>query len=137
MSKKISKRKNEISLPMKNILNLLISSTLGVFSSLLVSLIFSFILSNTTKISDYTSIYLIFSFIIGGFVCGFSGTSMLMFKGVISGLICCVPYTIIMYLIMFVFSEGKLNLHSLLLILVIIFSSAIGGITNTNIKRRK
>ena len=75
--------------------------------------------------------------IIGGFVCGFSGSSMLPFKGLVSGLMCCVPYTILMYILMFIFSDGKLSYSSLLLILVIIASSSIGGITNANIKRRK
>lgn len=137
MQKKLSKRKNEISLPIKNLLSLLISTLLGTISSLLVSLIFSYILSNSAEISDYMFIYLIFSFIIGGFICGFFGSSMLQFKGLVSGLICCVPYTIVMYILMFIFSNGKLNISSLLSVFVIIISSVIGGITNANIKRRK
>lgn len=137
MQKKLSKRKNEISLPIKNILSFFLSTLFGTISSLLVSLLCSFILSNSSEISEYAFVYLIFSFIIGGFVCGFSGSSMLPFKGLVSGLMCCVPYTIIMYILMFAFSNGKLNSSSLLLIIVILVSSSIGGITNANIKRRK
>lgn len=137
MQKKLSKRKNEISLPVKNVFSFFLSTLFGTISSLLVSIFFSYILSNSAEISDYTFVYLIFSFIIGGFVCGFSGSSMLPFKGLVSGLMCCVPYTILMYILMFIFSDGKLSYSSLLLILVIIASSSIGGITNANIKRRK
>lgn len=137
MQKKLSNRKNEISLPVKTILSFFLSTLFGTVSSLLVSFLFSFILSNSAEISDYTFVYLIFSFIIGGFVCGFSGSSMLQFKGLISGLMCCVPYTIVMYILMFIFSNGKLNASSLLSVLVIVISSSIGGITNANIKRRK
>ncbi|MBR2953634.1 MAG: TIGR04086 family membrane protein [Clostridia bacterium] len=137
MQKKLSNRKNEISLPVKNILSFFLSTLFGTISSLLVSFIFSFILSNSAEISDYTFVYLIFSFIIGGFVCGFSGSSMLQFKGLVSGLMCCVPYTIVMYILMFIFSNGKLNASSLLSVLVIVISSSIGGMTNANIKRRK
>ena len=137
MSKKISKRKNEISLPVKNVLSFFLSTLFGTVSSLLVSILFSYILSKSAEISDYSFIYLIFSFIVGGFVCGFSGSSMLPFKGLVSGLMCCVPYTILMYILMFIFSDGKLSLYSFLLVLVIIVSSVIGGITNANIKRRK
>lgn len=137
MQKKLSNRKNEISLPVKTILSFFLSTLFGTVSSLLVSFLFSFILSNSAEISDYTFVYLIFSFIIGGFVCGFSGSSMLQFKGLISGLMCCVPYTIVMYILMFIFSNGKLNASSLLSVLVIVVSSSIGGITNANIKRRK
>lgn len=137
MSKKQSKRKSEISLPVKNVLSFFISTLLGTISSLLVSILFSFILSNSSEISDYSFVYLIFSFIVGGFVCGFSGSSMLLFKGLVSGLICCVPYTIFMYIMMFIFSHGKLNPYSFLLVFVMIISSAIGGITSANIKRRK
>lgn len=137
MQKKLSNRKNEISLPVKTILSFFLSTLFGTVSSLLVSFLFSFILSNSAEISDYTFVYLIFSFIIGGFVCGFSGSSMLQFKGLVSGLMCCVPYTIVMYILMFIFSNGKLNASSLLSVLVIVISSSIGGITNANIKRRK
>ena len=137
MSKKLSKTKSEISLPLKTLLGFILSTLLGTISSLLVSVLFSYILSNSAEIPDYTFVYLIFSFIIGGFICGFSGSLMLMFKGLVSGLICCVPYTIVMYILMFIFSHGKLNSYSLLLVLIIIVSSAIGGITNANIKRRK
>lgn len=137
MPKKIFNRKNEISLPVKTILSFILSTLFGTVSSLLISLLLSFILSNSAEISDYTFVYLIFSFIIGGFVCGFSGSSMLHFKGLVSGLMCCVPYTIVMYILMFIFSNGKLNASSLLSVLVIVVSSSIGGITNANIKRRK
>ena len=137
MHKKLSKRKNEISLPVKNIVSVFLSTLLGTISSLLVSIFFSYVLSKSAEISDYYYIYIIFSFIIGSFTCGFSGSSMLPFKGLVSGLICCVPYTILMYIFMFIFSDGKLSLYSFLLVFVIIVSSVIGGITNANIKRRK
>ncbi len=137
MPKKLCNRKNDISLPVKNILNFVASTIFGTVSSLLISLLISIILSKSAKILDYTFIYLIFTFIIGGFVCGFSGSSMLPYKGIISGLICCVPYTIVMYIIMFISSNGKLNSSSLLSVIIILISSSIGGITKANIKRRK
>lgn len=137
MQKKLLKRKSEISLPVRNIIGICLSTLSGTISSLLVTVIFSYVLLNSAEISDYYFIYLMFSFIIGGFICGFSGSSTLQFKGIVSGLMCCVPYTIVMYILMFIFSNGKLNGISLLSVLVILISSVIGGITSANIKRRK
>ena len=62
MQKKLSKRKNEISLPVKNVLSFFLSTLLGTISSLLVSIFFSYILSNSAEISNYAFVYLIFSF---------------------------------------------------------------------------
>lgn len=137
MSKKSSKINIEMSMPLKCFIGLIISSVIGILSTFFVSLIFSYLLSNSETITDYVFVYLIFSVIIGGFICGFLGSSFLPFKGLVSGLICSVPYTIIVYVIMFIFSQGNLNTYSFLLPIFIIVSSVVGGITRANLKRRK
>ncbi len=137
MSKKSFNHNVKLSYPLKLTIGLLLSSFIGILSTLLVSVLFSYFLSNSEMISGYSIIYLIFSIIIGGFICGYIGSLYLSFKGIVSGLICSVLYTIIVFILLFIFSDGNLSSYSFLLILLTILSSAIGGITNVNIKRRK
>ena len=137
MRKNTSRRKIELTFPVKNLIGLLVSSLIGTTTTLVATLIFSYLISNSETISSYSFIYLIFSVIIGGFLCGFIGSSILPFKGLVSGLMCSAPYTIIIYILLFIFSQGNLSAYSFLLVLLIMVSSIIGGITKANTKRRK
>lgn len=137
MSKKSLKRNIEMSIPLKCIIGLALSSFIGLLSTLFVSFVFSYFLSNSETITDYVFVYLIFSVIIGSFICGFVGSSFLPFKGIVSGLMSSVTYTIIVFLIVFIFTKGSLNSYSFLLPVFIIISSVVGGITKANLKRRK
>ena len=137
MSKKTTNHNINVSYPLRIIIGLLLSSVIGILFTLLVSVLFSYLLSNSEMISGYSVIYLIFSIIIGGFICGYIGTLYLPFRGIVSGLFSSVLYTIIIFLLLFIFSKGNLSPYSLLLIFITILSSSIGGITNVNRKRRK
>ena len=137
MSKKSSNHNIKLSYPLKITIGLLISLFVGILTTILVSVLFSFLLLNSEMITGYSIIYLIFSIIIGSFICGYIGSLYLSFKGIVSGLICSVLYTITVFILLFIFSDGNLSSYSFLLILITILSSAIGGITNVNIKRRK
>jgi putative membrane protein (TIGR04086 family) len=137
MRKNTSRRKIELTFPVKNLIGLLVSSLIGATTTLVATLIFSYLISNSETISSYSFIYLIFSVIIGGFLCGFIGSSILPFKGLVSGLMCSALYTIIIYILLFIFSQGNLSAYSFLLVLLMIVSSIIGGITKANTKRRK
>ncbi len=137
MLKKFNKNITQLSLPLKFISSILLTTLLSSGITILITFIFSYFLSKADKMTEYTVIYLIFSTIIGGFVCGFVGTTVLKFKGIISGLICSVPYIITIFLMMFIYSDGKLNSYSFIMIIIVLISSCIGGITKANFKRRK
>ena len=137
MRRKIKKLQNEISLPIKTILGLIISSTVGVLTTVFISFLFSIILSNSAEISKYIGIYFIFSVIIGGMICGFCCTKFLCFKGIISGLISSISFSIFIFTIMLFNSDGSLNIYSLILLIIIIVSTTTGGIVSANTKRRK
>ena len=137
MRKKSFKKFNELPMSVKNIIYIFISCFIGVLIALILSYIFSFILSHSQNLSKFTGIYFITSVIIGGFFCGFIGTKLLNFKGLISGLITSFPYSSIIFLLMMLLSRKMLNWYSIIFILGIIIITTIGGIISANTKRRK
>ncbi len=137
MRKKISKKQKEISLPIKSILGLSVSCLIGAIITIIFSFLFSYILSKSPEISKISSLYFIVSILIGGLVCGFISTKLLSFKGLISGLLSSVPLTIIIFTIMLLFSNGRLNNFSVIVLFTILISTTIGGIISANTKRRK
>lgn len=137
MGKNRTKRHIELSNPIKIILGITISCSIGVFISFLISVIFSYILSNSPEISRFISIYFIISVLLGAFACGFVGSKLLNFKGLFSGLICSFPFTLIIFSIMLFASNGVLSALSAILFVFIIVICVLGGIVSSNMKRRK
>ena len=137
MGKKTIKKRIELNTSIKTILNIIISSLIGAVVALLLSIIFSYILSKSPEVSGFISIYLIISVLSGAFICGFIGNKLLLFRGIVSGLICSFPYLLIILCIMLIASDGMLSGLSVLLYLFIIFFSLSGGIVSSNMKRRK
>ncbi len=137
MHKKITKKQKEISLTMKTALGLIIPSVVGTIVAIIVSFIFAYVLSKSPVISKFSIIYFISSIVIGGLICGYISTKMLSFKGLISGLLGGIPLSIFVFIIMLFFSNGQLNEWSIIILVLVLFSSTIGGIISANMKRRK
>ncbi len=137
MRKKIVKKQNEIKLPIQNILGFIIPCLVGVVATVLSSFIFSAILSKSSEISNIYIFYFIISIILGGLFCGFISSKILNFKGLFSGLISGTPLSLIVFIIMLFFSNGRLNGYSIFVLVIILLSSTIGGIISANTKRRK
>ncbi len=137
MGKTIIKKRIELNATIKTILGIIISSIIGVTVSLLLSVIFSYILSKSPEVSKFIGLYFVISVLSGAFVCGFTGNKLLNFRGIVSGLICSLPFSIFILLIMLVTSNGILSGISVLLFVFIIVFSLFGGIVSSNMKRRK
>ncbi len=137
MSKNNTKRRIELSEPIKSIVGIIISSLIGIAVSLILSIFFSYILSKSPEISSFISVYFIISVLFGAFVCGFLGSKLLQFKGLVSGMICSLLYLFITVFIMLFASNGKLSPFVAILLLFIVLFGIIGGITSANMKRRK
>ncbi len=137
MRKKIFKKQNEISFPVKVILGFIIPCLIGTLTTVIISFIFSFILSKSSEITTLSVFYFIISVAIGSLLCGFISTKMLTFKGLISGLVSGIPLSLFIFVIMLYFSNGKLSELSIIILAVILLSSTIGGIISANTKRRK
>ncbi len=137
MIKNKLKRHVELSFSTKTFIGIVSSCLIGTIFTILLSIFFSYILSKSPEISSFISAYFIISVLSGSFVCGFIGSKLMQFKGLLSGLICSVPFLSIMFFIMIFACDGKIMPHVIILFLFIILFSIIGGITSANIKRRK
>lgn len=137
MGKKIAKKHIELSAPIKTLLGILISCSIGVVVSLVLSVLFSYILSKSPEITKFISVYFIISVLSGAFVCGFSGSKLLSFKGIVSGFICSFPFSILIASVMLFASNGQLSVFSIILFIFIVVLCVIGGIVSANMKRRK
>lgn len=137
MPKKSFKRKNELSGPVKNFINLLFSSSLGLLSTIIITFIVSLIITSSSEYPKYTSVFFIISVIISCIISGFIASKKCNFKGIISGLLCSIPYSLFITVIMLFFTNCKLKESTIILYLIIIICSTIGGIVGANTKRRK
>ena len=137
MNKKRTKRHMELSTPIKTVLGILFPCLIGVFISILLSIFFSYILSKSPEISKFISLYLIISVLSGSFICGFTASKLLNYKGLFSGLICSLPFSFVILSIMLLASDGNLSASSLIIICLIILLCVVGGIVSSNMKRRK
>ncbi len=137
MSKNNKKRRIELSGPIKTIVGISISCLIGIITSLLLSIFFSYILSKSPEISSFVSVYFVISVLLGVFISGFLGSKLLQFKGLISGLICSIPYSLTTIFIMLFASNGQLSPFVAILLIFIMIFGIIGGITSANMKRRK
>ncbi len=137
MVKKRTKRHLELSAPIKSVLGMSVSCLIGILISILLSIFFSYILSKSPEISKFISLYFIISVLSGAFACGFTASKLLNFKGLISGLICSLPFSIVILSIMLLASSGNLSVYSIIILVFIVVLCVIGGIVSSNIKRRK
>ncbi len=136
LNKKISRRKINYSLPVANILGLLISSTIGIVVIILLTLVISYIFSKSAYFPSYTGVYFCGCVGIGSLISGFLSAKKCNFKGFISGFICSFIIILFTTVIMLFFTNGMLNEMTLILFLIIIICSTIGGIISANTKKR-
>ncbi len=137
MGKKNIKKRFVLNAPIKTVLGIIIPCFIGISVSLILSILFSYILSNSSEISEFISLYFIISVLSGAFICGFTGSKLLNLKGLFSGLICSIPFSLCTFLIMFIKSDNQLSISALILFLIILIISTVGGIVSSNMKRRK
>ena len=137
MRKKNFKRKNEMSLPLKNIIDLMISSVIGVIFTVFLTFVISFIISKSENLPNYTAVLFLLCVAIGNTLGGFIASKKCNFKGIISGILCSIPNSIIITIIMLFFTDGKISEKTIILFFIVLIFSTIGGIVGANTKRRK
>lgn len=137
MRKKIAKRKKELPLSTKNIIGILLASSIGFISIFFLTLIVSLILANSSGATDSAAIYFIGSVTVGALITGFIASKKCGFKGLVSGVIASLPLIFFIAIVMLIFSHGRLTPETAILFVGIIVFSAIGGIISANTKRRK
>ena len=136
LKKKIAKRKISFSIPISNLLGLLFSSGIGIITMVLSSLLVSYIFSKSANFPSYTGVYFCGCVGCGSLISGFLSAKKCNFKGFISGFICSFITLLFTTIIMLFFTHGKLNENTLILFLIIIICSTIGGIISANTKKR-
>ncbi len=136
LRKQTKKRKTNFSVPVTNIIGLLISSIIGVISVSILSFVISFILTKSSNFPLYTEVYFCGCVGIGALISGFISAKKCNFKGLISGFICSFITIFFITIIMLFFTNGKLSENTLIMFLVIIICSTIGGIVSANTKKR-
>ncbi len=136
LKKKISKRKVSLSIPISNLLGLLFSSGIGIITIVLLSLFVSYIFSKSANFPSYTGVYFCGCVGLGSIIGGFISAKKCNFKGFISGFICSFITLLFITVLMLFFTDGKLNEKTLILFLIIIICSTVGGIISANTKKR-
>lgn len=137
MRKKAIKRKNDMPIMAKNIVGICISSLIGLILVIILTLFVSAIISKSAVMSNTLSAYFLGCVMIGAIIVGFIASKMCKLKGVVSGLISSIPYGFGITVLMLIFSHGQLSSKTILLYIVILVCSVIGGIVSANTKRRK
>ena len=95
------------------------------------------IISKTSILSGYLKIYFSICVGLGSIFGGFLSSKKCNFKGMLSGLLSSLPNSIIITIIMIVFSGGQLKESTIIIFLLIVICSILGGIIGANTKRRK
>ncbi len=137
MRKKAIKRKNDMPIMAKNIVGICISSLIGLILVIILTLFMSAIISKSAVMSNTLPAYFLGCVMIGAIIVGFIASKMCKLKGFVSGLISSIPYGFGITVLMLIFSHGQLSSKTILLYIVIIVCSVIGGIISANTKRRK
>ncbi len=136
LNKKIKKRKLNFSVPIANIIGLLISSLIGIFVITILTLVVSCIISKSSNYPLHTEIYFCGCVGFGALIGGFISAKKCNFKGFVSGFISSFVTSFLITIIMLFFSSGKLNEKTLILFSLIVVCSTIGGIISANTKKR-
>ena len=137
MRKKAIKRKNDMPIMAKNIVGICISSLIGLILVIILTLFMSAIISKSAVMSNTLPAYFLGCVMIGAIIVGFIASKMCKLKGFVSGFISSIPYGFGITVLMLIFSHGQLSSKTILLYIVIIVCSVIGGIISANTKRRK
>ena len=137
MRKKIARRKRERPTPIKNAIGIATASVIGIICTVLLSVICSYILMKSEVLSDTVGLYFIACVLCGAILNGFTASKKCTVKGILSGLIASIPFSLTVIIIMLFFTKGQLSFNTLFLCLGIVLCSTVGGIFGANTKRRK
>lgn len=137
MRKKLAKRKTEIPVTTKNVVGIALSTLIGLFAAIMLTVLSSLMLTKSASLSNSAGVYFISCVMIGALITGFIASKKCGFKGIISGVISSIPYSLGITVIMLIFSQGKLDPKTLFLYLGILVCSTFSGIISANTKRRK
>ncbi|MBO5334195.1 MAG: TIGR04086 family membrane protein [Clostridia bacterium] len=134
----MSKKRNiNLSNPTKNILGVVLSSFAGIALSITLTFIISYIISKTSVLSIHLKIYFSVCVGLGSIFGGFISSKKCNFKGLLSGFLSSIPNSLIVIVFMVIFSNGQLKESTVIIFLLIIICSTLGGIIGANTKRRK
>ncbi|MCH5190776.1 MAG: TIGR04086 family membrane protein [Oscillospiraceae bacterium] len=136
MRKKIARRKKERPVPIKNVIGIVVASAVGTVFTVLLTLICSYILMKSEVLSNTVGIYFIACVLCGALLSGFTASKKCTAKGILSGLVTSIPFSLTVIVIMLFFTKGQLAYNTLFLFLGIILFSTLGGIFGANTKRR-
>lgn len=136
MHKKLYKRKEYPEI-IENIIGISTSSVVGIIVVFVLTFLFSLILNKSQKLPDNLTWYLMGIVVVGALVNGLISTIRCKLKGIISGVVSAVPFSLFITIALLVFSAGQIESKTGILYLLIFVVSTIGGILGANTKRRK
>lgn len=134
--KKTKKRKISFPVPLTNIIGLFLSSFTGIIVISILTFVISTIISKSSNYPSYTEIYFCLCIGLGSLISGYFAAKKCNFKGLISGFICSFLTILFITIIMLFFTNGQLNEKTIILYLIIVICSTLGGIISANTKKR-
>lgn len=137
MRKKLSKKKKEMPLVTQNIIGILLSCFIGLVMTVIFTGLLSIALTKSSVITDTVGAYFIGCVMLGAVIAGFIASKRCTFKGILSGFVSSILYSLFVTVVMLFFSNGQINSKTVFLYAGIILCSVIGGILSANTKRRK
>lgn len=136
MRKKLPKRKEYPEI-IENFIGFVFSNVISIAITLIISVLFSLLLNKSEKLPDNLSWYLMGIIFVGALINGFISTFRCRLKGIISGLVSAIPFSLCVTVALLCFSAGHISSKTGILHLIIFIASAVGGILGANTKRRK
>lgn len=136
MRKKLTKRKEYPEI-IENLIGITISSIVGITITFLLSMLLSFIINKSQYLPQNLSWYLMGAVAIGAFSNGFISTFRCKLKGIFSGLVSAILFSLFITVALLIFSNGHIESKTGLLFVFIFVFSTLGGILGANTKRRK
>ena len=136
MRKKLTKRKEYPEI-IENLIGITISSIIGIAITFLLSVLLSFIINKSQYLPQNLTWYLMGAVVIGAFSNGFISTFRCKLKGIFSGLVSAILFSLFITVALLIFSNGQIETKTGLLYVFIFVFSALGGVLGANTKRRK
>lgn len=134
---KITNRKQPSNIHIEKAVWIILPSVIGLIISLILSSLMALLMSKSTALPTNTGLYLTLSVLPGAFASGLIATRKTGLKGVIAGLLTALFYTVFIFSVMLIFSNGQLTSKTLPLFAGCLLCSVFGGIAGANMKRRK
>lgn len=137
MFKKVNMYMQKTSIPMKNLIGILVSSLIGFVLTLFITLVLSVALKNVPNLPESLTFYFVFPVVFSSLIAGFISSKLCDFKGIFSGCLSSIFFSFLVTIMIVLFTDGYLNSQISILYIGIVLSSMLGGIISANMKKRK